>query len=63
MPGQMEGAARDQGNPEGNHDNPSDKLLDSHANLPCVCWRIKPQAAQTHVTRKGCKVISVPLTT
>ena len=27
----MEGAARDQGSAEGNHDNPSDKLLDSHA--------------------------------
>ena len=31
VPGQMEGAARDQGSAEGNHDNPSDKLLDSHA--------------------------------
>lgn len=31
MPGQVEGAARDQGSAEGNHDNPSDKLLDSHA--------------------------------
>lgn len=31
VPGQMEGAARDQGSAEGNHDDPSDKLLDSHA--------------------------------
>ena len=31
VPGQMEGAARDQGCAEGNHDDPSDKLLDSHA--------------------------------
>ena len=31
VPGQMEGAARDQGCAEGNHDDPSEKLLDSHA--------------------------------
>ena len=36
----MEGAAKDQGIAEGNHDNLSDKLLDSHAIFAlhtCVC--------------------------
>ena len=31
VPRQKEGAAWDQGSAEGNHDDPSDKLLDSHA--------------------------------